>query len=139
MDGLIAAAEPDPQGGVVLQDRFVNHQFDRVYSGLYYQIKPVTPGPGGQISRSLFDQTLDRPRTTTARRASPRAMPRGRRTSICACCRGGWNFPSAATPEPNDTRAYIFMVAGDLAEVDAESARLQRHPDLVLRCFWVWA
>ena len=25
MDGLIAAAEPDPEGGVILQDRFVNH------------------------------------------------------------------------------------------------------------------
>ncbi len=46
MGGLIAAAEPDPQSGVVLQDRFINHQFDRVYSGLYYQIRPLTPGPG---------------------------------------------------------------------------------------------
>ena len=56
MDGLIAAAQPDENGGVVLQDRFVNRQFDRVYSGLYYQIKPVAAGqPGGQISRSLFD------------------------------------------------------------------------------------
>ena len=35
MDGLIAAAEPDPNGGVMLQDRFLNHNFDRVYSGLY--------------------------------------------------------------------------------------------------------
>src|SRR5690348_5116208 len=59
MDGLIAAAEPDSQGGVVLQDRFVNREFDRVYSGLYYEIKPMTSGPGAQISRSLFDQALN--------------------------------------------------------------------------------
>ena len=59
MDGLIAAAEPDPDGGVLLQDRFINHEFDRVYSGLYYQIRPVVQGPGGQISRSLFDQVLN--------------------------------------------------------------------------------
>ena len=59
MDGLIAAAEPDADGGVMLQDRFVNHQFDRVYSGLYYQIKPMTNGAGAQISRSLFDQVLN--------------------------------------------------------------------------------
>ena len=39
MDGLIAAAEPDPNGGVMLADRFLNHNFDRVYSGLYYQIR----------------------------------------------------------------------------------------------------
>ena len=41
MDGLIAAAEPDQNGRVTLQDRFVNRQFDRVYSGLYFQIKPL--------------------------------------------------------------------------------------------------
>ena len=59
MGGLIAAAEPDPQAGVILQDRFINRQFDRVYSGLYYQIRPVQPGPGGQISRSLVRSDLD--------------------------------------------------------------------------------
>src|SRR4051812_50036334 len=52
MDGLIAAAEPDPNGGVMLADRFLNHNFNRVYSGLYYQIR--TGNSGGQISRSLF-------------------------------------------------------------------------------------
>ena len=59
MDGLIAAAEPDPEGGVTLQDRFINREFDRVYSGLYYEIRPVVPGPGAQISRSLFDRALN--------------------------------------------------------------------------------
>src|SRR6202012_5566961 len=59
MDGLIAAAEPDENSGVVLEDRFVNRQFDRVYSGLYYQIKPSMAGQaGGQISRSLFDHGI---------------------------------------------------------------------------------
>ena len=31
-------------------------------------------------------------------------------------------FPVSAAPQPNDTRAYTFIVAGDLAAVDAESA-----------------
>jgi signal transduction histidine kinase len=31
-------------------------------------------------------------------------------------------FPISATPETNDTRAYTFLVAGDLSVVDAESA-----------------
>ena len=41
MDGLIAAAEPDPdpEGGVLLAEHFLNPQFARVYSGLYYQIR----------------------------------------------------------------------------------------------------
>src|SRR5260221_8019751 len=57
MDGLIAAAEPDPNGGVMLADRFLNHNFDRVYSGLYYQIK--VGQSGGQILRSLFDKDIN--------------------------------------------------------------------------------
>ncbi|HWY64723.1 MAG TPA: hypothetical protein VNX61_05880, partial [Rhizomicrobium sp.] len=48
MDGLIAAAELDPNGGVMLAGRFPNPNFDRVYSGLYYQIR--TGNSGGQIS-----------------------------------------------------------------------------------------
>jgi hypothetical protein len=57
MDGLIAAAEPDPNGGVMLADRFLNPKFYRVYSGLYYQIKAGSSG--GQISRSLFDREIN--------------------------------------------------------------------------------
>jgi len=57
MDGLIAAAEPDPNGGVMLADRFLNPKFHRVYSGLYYQIR--VGNSGGQISRSLFDRELN--------------------------------------------------------------------------------
>ena len=44
LDGMIAAAEPDPQGGVVLEARFLNRRFERVYSGLYWQITPLEPG-----------------------------------------------------------------------------------------------
>jgi len=52
MDGLIGAAELDPNGGVMLAGRG-NPNFERVYSGLYYQIRTGTSG--GQFSRSLFD------------------------------------------------------------------------------------
>ena len=57
LDGLIAAAEPDPRWR---RDRCRTAssiaKFERVYSGLYWQIAPAGGGPGGQISRSLFDQ-----------------------------------------------------------------------------------
>ena len=56
MDGLIAAAEPDPNGGVMLADRFLNHNFDRVYSGLYYQIEQGKTG--GQVSRSRSEDVV---------------------------------------------------------------------------------
>ena len=85
MDGLIAAADPDPDGGVQLQDRFLNSRFARIYSGLYYQIKPGGPGTnGGQISRSLFDKQIKYARRSGAqgpRRAG--ARPRVRKISIC--------------------------------------------------------
>jgi signal transduction histidine kinase len=120
MDGLIAAAEPDPEGGVILQDRFVNHQFDRIYSGLYYQIKPLVAGPGGQISRSLFDQVL----TVTGnvrRGVVTYGFATGPENQHLRVLSRRVEFPISATPELNDTRAYTFMVAGDLAAVDAES------------------
>jgi signal transduction histidine kinase len=120
MDGLIAAAEPDTQGGVILQDRFVNHQFDRVYSGLYYQIRPLGPEPGGQISRSLFDQVLNV--TDEVQRGALRyGFAVGPENQHLRVISRRVEFPISATPERSDTRAYTFMVAGDLSAVDAES------------------
>ena len=121
MDGLIAAAEPDPEGGVLLQDRFVNHQFDRVYSGLYYQIKPLAPGPGGQISRSLFDQVLN-VTDTIKHGAVSYGYASGPENQHLRVLARRVVFPISATPQTDDTRAYTFLVAGDLAAVDAESA-----------------
>ena len=121
MDGLIAAAEPDPDGGVALQDRFINHQFDRVYSGLYYQIKPLGGGPGGQISRSLFDQVL-RVTGNVKRGAISYGLAVGPENQHLRVLSRRVEFPVSATPDKSDTRAYTFLVAGDLATVDADSA-----------------
>jgi signal transduction histidine kinase len=121
MDGLIAAAQPDDNSGVVLQDRFVNREFDRVYSGLYFQIKPVAAGePGGQISRSLFDQSL----TPTAEEKSGMltyAYAHGPENQRLRVLEQRVEFPNTAAPDQNDTEAYTFLVAGDLSQVEAES------------------
>src|SRR6185437_3313315 len=122
MDGLIAAAEPDTDGGVVLQDRFVNRQFDRIYSGLYFQIMPLRPGqPGGQISHSLFDHRIAV--TALPSRNQPSwgfaAGPENQRLRTLS---RRLEFPIESTPDQNDTRVYTITVAGNLAEVDAESA-----------------
>jgi signal transduction histidine kinase len=120
MDGLIAAANPDPNGGLTLEDRFLNHRFDRVYSGLYYQIKPGGPnGSGGQISRSLFDKQimpgdLARVGVLTWGHA---AGPDNQRLRVLA---QRVEFPITATQTPNDRTAYTFLVAGDLSEVDSQ-------------------
>lgn len=114
MDGLIAAAEPDPNGGVMLQGRFLNHNFDRVYSGLYYQIR--SGASGGQISRSLFDREI---------------VPVGQTRQ------GALTWGSAEGPEGQNLRVvsrrvdltpaqradgeYTFLVAGDMAEVERQT------------------
>jgi signal transduction histidine kinase len=113
MDGLIAAAEPDPNGGVMLQGRFLNHNFDRVYSGLYYQIK--SGATGGQISRSLFDREI---------------------VPLNQTRQGALTWGSAEGPEGQHLRVvsrrvdltpgqssgdYTFLVAGDLAEVERQT------------------
>ena len=120
LDGLIAAAEPDPNGKVTLQDRFLNRRFARAYSGLYFQIRPVNGGPP-QISHSLLDQTL-----------SPYDMkevggvfwgyaagPMNQKLRVLAK-RGSFNI--SATADPHDQRAYTFLVAGDMSTLQNEVA-----------------
>jgi signal transduction histidine kinase len=114
MDGLIAAAEPDPNGGVMLAGRFLNHNFDRVYSGLYYQIRAGTSG--GQISRSLFDKEIE---------------------PVNEVRKGALTWGSAIGPEDQQLRVvsrrvdltpdnrsdaeYTFTVAGDMAAVERQT------------------
>ena len=107
----------------MLQDRFVNHQFDRVYSGLYYQIKPAGAGePGGQISRSLFDQA-DRVTGHGAARRAHLGLCRRARKSASARAVAADRISHRRHARPATTAAPIpSLVAGDLAEVDAESA-----------------
>ena len=121
MDGVIAAAEPDDDGGVLLQERFLNRQFDRVYSGLYYQIRPAQPGrPGGQISRSLFDRALV-PTAVENRGLVAYGYAAGPENQKLRVVEQRVEFPIASTPDQGDTRIYTFLVAGDLAMVDAQS------------------
>ena len=121
LDGMIAAAEPDPDGGVVLQERLLNRRFARVYSGLYWQIVPEQKGAQTQISRSLFDKTI---RIEQAREIGgliwgTAAGPDNQRLRVLA---RRVSFPISATARTDDSRAYTFMVAGDLASVDNDVA-----------------
>ena len=115
MDGLIAAAEPDPNGGVLLADRFLNPNFLRVYSGLYYQIKQ---GNGaGQISRSLFDKEIN-PVDQTAKGAltwGSAVGPENQRLRVVS-------RKVDLTPDDNVQDSYTFLVAGDMAQVDRQTS-----------------
>ena len=114
MDGLIAAAEPDPNGGVQLADRFLNHNFDRVYSGLYYQIKQGNGG--GQISRSLFDKEINpvAETITGALTWGSAVGPENQRLRVVS-------RKVDLTPDGKTQDSYTFLVAGDMAEVDRQT------------------
>lgn len=125
LDGMIAAAEPNAEGEVSLQGRFSDPRFERVYSGWYWQITPINPkdAADAQISRSLFDHMIK----ITESRTGPAGLlmghgegPDGQRVRFVA---EKIEFPVPASPTPNDTRAYTFLVAGTSAEVDAEVDR----------------
>ena len=114
MDGLIAAAEPDPNGGVMLAERFLNHNFDRVYSGLYYQIRQGQSG--GQISRSLFDKEISP--VNQSRKGSlswgSAVGPENQRLRVVS-------RQVDLTPDINTDANYTFLVAGDMAEVERQT------------------
>jgi signal transduction histidine kinase len=121
LDGMIAAAEPDPEGGVALQNRFLNTRFSRVYSGLYWQIVPEEKGGEIEISRSLFDRTLKLADAVTSGKLTWGYAdgPENQRLRVLA---RKIKFSDETTPPPNDYRQYTFMVAGDLSVVDNEIA-----------------
>jgi signal transduction histidine kinase len=113
MDGLIAAAEPDPNGGVMLQGRFLNHNFDRVYSGLYYQIR--TGASGGQISRSLFDREIV-PFNETRKGALTWGSAEGPEGQYLRVVSRRVDL----TPLQRSDGDYTFTVAGNMAEVERQ-------------------
>ena len=120
LDGMIAAAEPDPEGGVVLEERFLNRRFERVYSGLYWQITPLDKGQTDiQISHSLFDHSvhIEQQRQSGNLTFGYADGPDGQRLRVVG---QRIEFPITATAKPDDSRAYTFFVAGDLGEVEAE-------------------
>ena len=121
LDGMIAAAEPDANGGVSLQERFLNRQFARVYSGLYWEIEPREKGMPVQISHSLFDKTLRIEDATTAKGLiwGYANGPDNQRLRVLA---RRVMFPVQSTANPNDTRSYTFMIAGDLSSLDSAIA-----------------
>ena len=116
LDALIAAANEDRQGGVALQEQYLNARFNRVYSGLYYQINPTDNRlPGVQISPSLFDKTLAL--TDSAKSGEftwgHAIGPENQRLRVLSRRISFDNHPGVA-------RKYDLFVAGDLVDVDRQ-------------------
>lgn len=119
LDGLIAAAEPDSDGSVSLRERFSDPRFERVYSGWYWQITPEKPKGDIQISRSLWDKAIN---LTNFRMRSGIAWGHGigpENQTVRVVARR-IEFPITATPERGDFRSYVFLVAGNMSELESE-------------------
>ena len=132
LDGMIAAAEPDPNGEVALRERFLNRRFERVYSGLYWQIRPVNGGVP-QISHSLLDRTLNPSGMKDVGGVSWGYAdgPENQRLRVLA---RRVSFPISATARTDDSRAYSFLVAGDLSSVENE---IEDFNETLIRSFVV--
>jgi signal transduction histidine kinase len=114
LDGLIAAAEPTANGTVALDERYLNRRFARVYSGIYWQIVPEAKGGSVQISRSLFDHTLD---VTDVNKIDHQDWgyadgPDGQKLRVLA--------RRMSFSQGKRTVSYTFMVAGNLSRVETE-------------------
>ncbi|HEY1961919.1 MAG TPA: sensor histidine kinase [Rhizomicrobium sp.] len=132
LDGLIAAAEPDANGKVALHSRFSDPRFERVYSGWYWQIVPEKPKGDIRISRSLWDKAV-RITDTTMRNGIAWGHGTGPENETVRVVARHIEFPITATPQKDDVRTYTFLVAGDMAEVEADVAQF----DTML--FWSFA
>lgn len=126
LDEMIAAAELDAEGFVSLQGRFTDPRFERVYSGWYWQITPL--GPTGlltskaQISRSLYDKTIK----ITDVRADHNITwghgegPDRQRLRFVA---QRIEFPASPGAAGTAARAFLFLTAADVTEVENEVAK----------------
>lgn len=113
MDSLVGAAELDPQHGVMLAN-VLNHNYERVYSGRYYQIK--SGNAVILISHSLFDKTLT-PYDTVQAGALRWGNARGPENQALRVLSRTVDL----TPDNAKDASFTFTVAADKADVERQA------------------
>jgi signal transduction histidine kinase len=124
LDGLIAATDADSNGNLTLESGFVMARYERAYSGWYWQILPADPKSNpasARLSRSLFDKVL-RPTDIVKSKDLILGHAAGPDGQYLRTVERRVEFPITATSQPNDSRAYYFLVASDLSEVQQRIA-----------------
>ena len=122
MDSLIAAAGHDRSGASVREQRYLGEEFQRAYSGAYWQIAPVGGGDP-IISHSLLDQTIkftDSEKTSKGLTWGHANGPDNQHLRVLA---RRIEFPITATAKPDDNRAYTLYVADDMSGLDQRIAQ----------------
>ena len=132
LDSLIAATDADPAGDVHVEQGFVMSRYERAYSGRYWQIMPVSTqnrAAGALLSRSLFHQAL-LPAPDYSARGLSIGHAEGPDGQSLRTIERRVEFPVTESKSRDETRAYDFVTAGDLAEVD------RRVSDFDQALFW---
>lgn len=112
LDSLIAASDVDEAGRPVLRRELGEPRFAQPLSGWYWQIVPADGGPGLR-SRSLWDSVLPVPEPVPAVSDTIHELAGPGDERLRAASRR-ITLPDAAGP-------FIFTVAGDTAEIGAET------------------
>jgi signal transduction histidine kinase len=124
LDGLIAATDADANGNLTLESGFVMARYQRAYSGWYWQILPADPQTNptsARLSRSLFDKIIQ-PSDGTKVKDLILGHASGPDGQYLRTIERRVEFPITATAKATDSRAYYFLVAGDLSEVQQRIA-----------------
>ncbi len=121
LDGIIAAAETDHHGVVSMVGRFTDPRFERIYSGWYWQIRPEGDQSFQQSSRSLWDKTIQI--ENPARIGNLLwGHAEGPESQVLRVLQRRIEFPVTSAREQPETRAFLFVVAGDISELEADIA-----------------
>jgi signal transduction histidine kinase len=131
MDGLIAAAESVGEDRVTLEGRFTDPRFERIFSGWYWQIHPSQPADlevqlQPQTSRSLWDQTLNPSDLIPGQNNSMWGYAVGPDGQQLRVLMRRIALPVASAEDVGHTQLFDFMVAGDIADIEANISQFNR-------------
>lgn len=127
LQGLVTAAESDAPGHIALQDRFSDPRYERIFSGWYWQIEPEEGGAGArrQTSRSLWDHVIV-PQDLRRVGNSNWGYASGPDNQHLRVLTRRIVFPAQSDEGNKTARTFRFVVAGDLAETEANIATFNR-------------
>jgi signal transduction histidine kinase len=128
MENLIAAAEPAPNGALMMMNTIADQRYDTAFSGWYWQVTPEGEESGRLISRSLWDKTLDTPADATGGGLA-RGYAHGPEGQELRYVVRRISFPDMAALANGKADAkpkrYLFAVAADRAKGEAEVASFE--------------
>jgi len=112
LEGVVAGSELDPDGSLTLRPQLGEPRFDQPLSGWYWQIDDA--GRPLLSSASLWDQALPVPALVDGQSTTSDAQgPQGEPLRLLSRAIG---LPGRETP-------FIYTIAGDRREIDAETQR----------------